>query len=140
MRAKDSNINLWLSVLPLARSQFDLLAQQFRDGIALRYKKPLLSLPSVCDGCGGQFSIEHALDCRFGGLDGHRHNEVWDAFGDFASLVWSPVTKEPVVCDGSATGADTLVVDLCVRGDCEPQTEALFDIRVVNTDAQSHSL
>ena len=42
------------------------------------------------------------------------------------------------MCDGSATGADTLVADLCVRGVWEPQTEALFDIRVVDTDAQSY--
>ena len=67
LRAKGSNISSWLSVLPLARSQFDLSAQEFRDGLALRYKKPLLSLPSVCDGCGAPFSIEHAVDCRFGG-------------------------------------------------------------------------
>ena len=39
--------------------------------------------------------------------------------------------------DGSA-GADTLIADLCVRGFWEPQTEALFDIRVVDTDAWSY--
>ena len=39
--------------------------------------------------------------------------------------------------DGSA-GADTLIADLCVRGVWEPQTEALFDIRVVDTDARSY--
>ena len=133
----DGNISSWLSVLPLTRSQFDLSAQEFRDGLALRYRKPLLSLPSVCDGCGALFSIEHSLDCRFGGLVTRRHNEVRDAFGDLASLVWSPVIKEPVVCDGSA-GADTLITDLCVRGVWEPQTEALFDIRVVDTDARSY--
>ena len=126
-----------VSVLPLARSQFDLSAQEFRDGLALRYKKPLLSLPSVCDGCGAPLSIEHALDCRFGDLITHRHNEVWNAFGDLASLVWAPVVKEPVVHDGSAS-ADTLIVDLCVQGVWEPQTEALFDIRVVDTDARSY--
>ena len=63
-----------------------------------------------------------------------RHNEVWEAIGDLASLVWSPVMKEPIVCDGSA---DSLIADLCVRGVWEPHTEALFDIRVVDTDAQS---
>ena len=135
--AKDGNISSWLSVLPLARSQFDLSAQEFRDGLALRYKKPLLSVPSVCDGCGTQFSIEHALDCRFGGLVSRRHNEVRDAFGDLVSLIWSPVTKEPIVRD-SSDGADALIADLCVRGAWEPQTEALFDIRVVDTDAQSY--
>ena len=41
------------------------------------------------------------------------------------------------MCDGSAS-ADTLIADLCVCGVWEPQTEALFDIRVVDTDAQSY--
>jgi len=76
------------------------------------------------------------LDCRYGGLVGRRHNEVRDAFGD---LVWSPILKEPVVCDGSAGNSDTLIDDLCVRGVWQPQTEVLFDIRVVDTDTQSYS-
>ena len=41
------------------------------------------------------------------------------------------------MCDNSA-GAETLIADLCVRGVWEPQTEALFDIRVVDTDARSY--
>jgi len=110
-----------------------------RDGLALRYRKPLLCLPAACDGCGAPFSVEHALDCRYGGLVGCRHNEVRDAFGDLASLVWTPVLKEPVVCDGSAETSDTLIADLCVSGVWQPQTEALFDIRVIDTDAQSYS-
>ena len=86
MRARDGNISSWLSVLPLARSQFDLSAQEFRDGLSLHYKNPLLSLPSVCDGCGASFSIEHALDCRFGGLVTRRHNEVRDVL--VTLLLW----------------------------------------------------
>ena len=89
--AKESNISSWLSALPLARSQLDLSAQKFRDSLALHYKKPLLSLSSVCDGCGAPFSIEHALDCYFGGLVTCRHNEVQDAF--LASLVWTPLLR-----------------------------------------------
>ena len=107
LQAKDSNISSWLSVLPLARSQFDLSAQEFTDGLALRYKKLLLSVPFVCDSCGAQFSIEHALDCRLGGLVSRRHNEVRDAFGDLASLIWSPITKKPIVRN-SSDGADAL--------------------------------
>ena len=102
LRAKDSNISSWLSVLPLARSQFDLSAQEFRDGLTLCYKKPLLSLPSICDSREAPFSTEHALDCCFGGLVTRRYNEVRDAFGDLASFVWAHVVKEPVVHDGSA--------------------------------------
>ena len=41
------------------------------------------------------------------------------------------------MCDGSAD-TDTLITDLCVRGVWEPQTEALFDIRVVDTDVRSY--
>ena len=39
--------------------------------------------------------------------------------------------------DGSS-GANTLIADLCVHGVREPQTEAMFDIRVVDTDARSY--
>ena len=92
----------------------------------------------MCDGCGAEFSIEHALDCRFGGLVSRCHNEIRDAIGDLASLVWGNVVREPVVCDGSTSSDGALVADLCVRGVWIPQSEALFDIRVVDTDAQSY--
>ena len=39
----------------------------------------------------------HTLDCCIGGLVGRRHNEVRDAFGDLACLVWSQVHREPIV-------------------------------------------
>ena len=138
LRAREQHISSWLSVMPLEKSQFDLSAQEFRGGLAFRYRKPLLCLPPCCDGCGALFTIEHALDCRIGGLVGQRHNEVRDAFKDLAALVWSPVVKEPVVSDGSGGILEPLVADLCVRGVWQPQTEAVFDIRVVDTDAQSY--
>jgi len=127
LQARDGNTSSWLSVLPLERSQFDLSAQEFRDSLALHYRKPLLCLPAACDECGAPFSIEHALDCCHGGLVSRRHNEVRDAFGNLASLVWNPVLKEPVVCDGSAGNSDTLITDLCIHGAWQPQTEASFD-------------
>jgi len=140
LQTRDSNTSSLLSVLPLERSQFDLSVQEFRDGLALHYRKPLLHLPAACDGCGAPFSIEHALDCRYGGLVICIHNEVCDAFGDLALLVWSPVLKEPVVCDGSAGNPDTVIADLCIHGVWQPQTKALFDIRVINTDAWVYSV
>ena len=125
LRAKDSNIFSWLSVLPLSRSQFDFSAQEFRDYFALRYNKPLLSLPFVCDGYGAPFSTEHALDCCFRGLVACRHNEFGDDFGDLASLVWTPVVKESVMHNGSA-GADTSITDLCVLGSGSHQYQLLY--------------
>ena len=83
LQTKDSNISSWLSALPLASSQIYLSAQEFRNDIALQYKKPPLSLPSVCDGSGAKFHIQYALDCCFVGLVTRRHNEVLRWF-------WSP--------------------------------------------------
>jgi len=65
----------------LAAHQFDLPCQEFHDALALQYKKPLLNLSPYCDGCGGVFSVDHALHCQIGGLVGQRHNEVHDAIG-----------------------------------------------------------
>ena len=39
----------------------------------------------------------------------------------------------------SEAGTPALVADLVVRGVWIPQTEALFDIRVTDTDTQSYS-
>ena len=42
LRARDGKVSGWLTVLPLVNHHFDLSAQQFRDGMAIRYKKSLL--------------------------------------------------------------------------------------------------
>ena len=68
-QAKDGTFSSWLSVLLLAQSQFDLSAQEFKDGLA--ESCCYLYLLHVMHGYGAPFSIEHALDCRFGGLHGH---------------------------------------------------------------------
>ena len=139
LRGRDEKISSWLTVIPLAKNHFDLSAQEFRDALAIRYKKPLLNTSESCDGCGSVFSLSHALSCRKGGLVIQRHNEVRDALGDLASLVWSKVRREPVVRECNyMTGSNALVADLGVRGVWLPQAEALFDIRVVDTDAQSY--
>ena len=121
----------------MSQDHFDLTAQEFRDALALRYRKPLLNVPSNCDGCGSPFSLDHALICRKGGLIIQRHNEVRDAVGDLAALVWGRVVSEPVVRDASVDG-EALIADLGARGVWEPQVMGLFDIRVVDTDARSY--
>ena len=78
----------WLTVLPTSQDQFDLTAQEFCDALALHYRKPLLNVPSGCDGCGAPLSFDHTLVCRKGGLIIQCHNEVQDAVGDLAALVW----------------------------------------------------
>ena len=69
------------------------------------------------------------------------HNEVRDAIGDLASLVWSSVKHEPIVKnahDDDTCSGEVFIADLCVRGVWLPQAEALFDIRIIDTDAQSY--
>ena len=54
----------WLTVLLLVSEGYDLLATQFRDQLAMRYHREPVSLPSICDGCGASFSLQHGLDCK----------------------------------------------------------------------------
>lgn len=44
----------------------------------------------------------------------------------------------PVVCNQSNSSDSALVADLYIRGVCVPQSEALFNICVVDTDTQSY--
>ena len=136
-RARDS-LSAWLLVPPIAKDNFDLSANEFRDGLALRYGKPLLQLPPVCDGCGSEFTVTHALDCRKGGLVTQRHNEVRDVICDLASMVWGQVIREPVVCDSTDSSNSALVADIGIQRVWQRQAMALFDVRVLDTDAKSY--
>ena len=54
-----------------------------------------------------------------------------------ADVAWGQVVKEPIVREATIS-TPALITDLAVRGVWTPQTEALFDIRVIDTDAQSY--
>ena len=74
-RAIDHPIGSWLPVLPCPKNDSVLSPREFRDGLAIRYQKPLLQMPGTCDGCGALF-LEHGLNCANGGNLIRRHNEV----------------------------------------------------------------
>ena len=131
-------VTLWLANCPTCSERsFQFTAVEFRDALCLRYLKPLLDLPPVCDGCGVPFTTSHALDCKKGGLIVQRHNEICDLLFDLISTVWSHTTKEPVVQDGDLE-SHTLVADISARGVCQPQAIALFDVRGIDSDAPSY--
>ena len=138
-RNRDS-LSAWLTATPISKDDFHLSAVEFRDALCLRYMKPLLQLPPHCDGCGDVFTTSHALDCRRGGLVIYRHNEIRDLLFSLSSLVWTQTVKEPIVKDGTSSNppSDSLIADLGARGVWQPQTTALFDIRIVDTDAPSY--
>lgn len=139
MRAVDGKTFSWLTIMPVACHQFDLSAVEFCDALAIRYGCPLLRMPASCDGCGAPFDLGHALDGKKGGLFTQLHNEIRDALRDIGAMAYKEVVREPVGRDADdARGVPALVADLGVRGVWEPQSEALFDVRVVDTDAQSY--
>jgi len=92
LRAKDNDLSVWLSVLPTERHKFDLTPQ---DALAILYRKPLLNVPTFCDGCGAPSTLDHFLTCMKGGLIVQWHNEIRDAVGDLAAMVWGQVRHEP---------------------------------------------
>ena len=128
-------INISLAELvPLESCHFDLAPSQFRDGLTIRYQRQSSCIPIKYDGCSANFTLQHALDCKTGGLVIQRHNKVRDCLGDMAAQVWSQVVREPIVKEAESK-ADGLRADLGIGG---PQVEALFDIKVIDTDAPSH--
>ena len=64
------------------------------------------------------------------------HDEVRDAVGDLAALVWGHVVSEPIIRDASVD-SEALITGFGARGVWEPQSMALFNIHVVDTDARS---
>ena len=138
-RSLNGKTSTWLNVLPLQNYHFDLSPLQFRDGLAICYLRDPPCLPPRCDGCGTALTFQHALDCMKGGLVIQRHNEIRDCLGDIASQVWTHVIKEPVVREADVNHANGgLRLDLGIRAVWQPQVEALFDVKFVDTDAPSH--
>ena len=66
-------------------------------------------------------------------------NEVRDVIGNQFALVWIRTITEPVVREANLQD-NTLALraDLAVHKVWDPQTEALFDISVVDTDIQAY--
>ncbi|KAI2506095.1 hypothetical protein MHU86_8326 [Fragilaria crotonensis] len=89
----------WLSTLPSLLNGSDLSAEEFRDGVRLRFGLTPASLPPRCDGCGERFTTEHAMSCRKGGLILHRHNDLVATWGLLCGQAYTPstVSDEPLI-------------------------------------------
>lgn len=59
---------------------------------------------------------------------------------DLMTLVWSQIVKEPVVqeSDPHDNSSTNLIADISARGVWTPQSTAVFDIRVIDSDAPSY--
>ena len=138
-RINEGSLSSWLIALPIAAENFDFSEMEFRDALSVRYNKNLNTSPTFCDCCHSPFTLRHALACKKGGLLTLRQNEIRDAVGDLASLVWKDVQREPVIRQWNPQDeTSALIAELFCRGVYVRQGGAPFDIRVSDTDAISY--
>ena len=150
----------FLTVMPSEVSGTTLSAEEFRVGILLRLGMTPKGLPSLCDGCGAPFTVEHAHRCKKGGLVTSRHNEIRDTHIHLNQLATpaSTVLSEPKIftgreeqfvkgsVDGTVRGLNGRNVkvkwgkkgDMLVKNFWAPGTECIFDVQVTDTDQPSY--
>ena len=67
-----------------------------------------MCIPTKCDGCSANFTLQHALDCKTGGLVIQR---------DMADQVWSQVVRDPIVKEADSTAdGPGLRADIGIQG------------------------
>ena len=138
-RILENKCSTWLSVYPTQENFFAMSPDEFRDALALRYLLTPKNLPNICDGCGEEFNLCHALNCKKGGLVSARHNEMRDLNCDLCSLAgMTQIISEPVIQEGNDKELKGLRADWSVRGFWDSQRTALFDTCIFNADANSY--
>ena len=119
-------------------------------------------LPERCDGCNAPFTVQHALDCKHGGLIIQRHDEIGSELMEWASKALTPsaVRVEPLMHLDSTPAAsedkpkskpeatsnqftdhavnDGKRGDILIRGLFQRGTECIIDVRVTDLDCKSN--
>ena len=136
----------WLTMIPIAEQGFHLHKGAFRDAICLRYclTPPHLPIESVC---GSPFNVDHAMNCKWGGLLFIRHNELQDITAELLTEVCSDVIIEPPLqslsgeCFNycSANINNNAHTDIAASGFWSPSHCSFFDVRVYNPFASVYS-
>jgi hypothetical protein len=140
-----------------------LSRDEFRDNLRMRFGLTPKNLPQRCDGCGAKFSVEHAMQCKNGGLVSVRHDGGRDEWADLLCDALTPgaVSTEPSIKSGRTAdgdeeeeGADAQEVaaevdetaageargDVSGHGFWAKHWTTIFDIRISDTDAPSHQM
>ena len=119
----------------------------------LRYGMVPHNLCSHCDRCVQAFNVEHALNCKKGGLVGIRHDDVRDEAGAVAAEALSKgrVSYEPFInyskdssasaplaapAHGTADEKAEARGDVLVHGLWKTGTACVLDVAIVNTDSK----
>ena len=149
----------WLTALPRRMNGTEMCDLEFRDALRLRYNFRPLGLETVCDGCGGKFSVDHAMSCKLGGLVSRRHEAVKQEFIHLGKLAFgqSRVTDEPKIFygrgvrtpagataaalrgggDGGTAGMEARG-DIAIDGFWKSSMTAVFDVRVADPNARTY--
>eukprot|EP00978_Attheya_sp_CCMP212_P005533 scaffold12431_cov57-Attheya_sp.AAC.8 len=153
----------WISVQPSTVNGTELSAEEFRDATHLRYGQVPPNFPTTCNGCScNNFSVQHALSCKVGGLVISRHDEIKDELGQLAGKVLKPsaIRDEPLINNGrkvecsrsdAPTEADVSTTppspvicdndnlgDLMIRGFWSRGTDCIVDVRSTDLDSKSY--
>lgn len=122
----------WLSISPSIDNGTFLTKGEFHDAIRLRYGLTPNNLNAICNGCGEKFSIDHAFNCRRGGLIIQRHDEVKNEISSVFSKALSPkaVHGEPEIypcLDGKGVQKSDRG-DIAVTGFWQHNADCIFDL------------
>ena len=130
-----------------------LYLREFRDDLMLRYARVPSNIPTSYDSCVEfkKFDVNHALDCKKGGLVTARHDGIHDELRDPLAHVVSPSRiRYDEFCSDACQGTKTHVPsassssdflnadlgDLLIRGFWEGSTDTIIDVRVMNLDSK----
>jgi len=147
-RAKSTGA--WITAMPDTLNGTVLSSEEFRDSLRLRYGLLPNAMPAKCDGCSKNFSVEHGMSCKAGGLVLLRHNDVaWEWHRLCAqALTPAAVSDEPLIHTGrdmqtSANGQSTEALpenrgDVAAHGFWRRGATTIFDVRITDTDAPTY--
>ena len=95
-QTSEKGASSWLTSIPLAKYDFTLHKQAFRDALCLRFGWTPIRLPSHCS-CGKPLTVDHAFSCPKGALPSIRHNHIRDITANFLTEVCPNVCIEPTL-------------------------------------------
>jgi hypothetical protein len=146
--ASEKGGSSWVTACPSYEHGTVLHKRDFVDACHIRYGWELLNLPTTCGGCGAAFDVQHALNCKHGGLRIIQHNEVRDTIAQCMQEAGHiAVETEPLLqpLEGEAFENKTANKDDEARSDIKccgfwsKMRQAYFDIKVVSPFARSNA-
>ena len=92
----------WLTVILKLLNRKTLSTEEFRDNLRLHFGLHPKGLIQTCDGCGGKLTVDHALQCKMGGLVTTHHIVVAYEWGPLcaSALTLLYVDHKTLINDG----------------------------------------